>query len=81
MRCAPNDGGRIPDTSRIQMRILSRLTETHGTIVVVGDDHQSIHRLRGASVAYLLQFPRWFPAAPWWRSPPTTVLIGISSRL
>ena len=43
------------------MRILSRLTDTHGTIVVVGDDHQSIHRLRGASVANLLQFTRWFP--------------------
>ena len=52
---------QVPDTSRIQMHILSRLTETHGTIVVVGDNHQSIDRFRGASVANLLQFTRWFP--------------------
>ena len=62
------------------MLILGRLTETRGTIVVMGDDHHSIHRLRGASVAYLLQFPRWFPAAPWCRSPPTTVLIAAVGR-
>ena len=49
------------DTSRIQLRILSRLSETHGNIVVVGDDDQSIYRFRGASVANLLEFPRWFP--------------------
>ena len=49
------------DTSRIQLRILSRLTQTHGNIVVVGDDDQSIYRFRGASVANLLEFPCWFP--------------------
>ena len=49
------------DTSRIQLRILSRLSETHGNIVVVGDDDQSIYRFRGASVSNLLEFPRWFP--------------------
>ena len=49
------------DTSRIQLRILSRLAEAHGNIVVVGDDDQSIYRFRGASVANLLEFPRWFP--------------------
>ena len=49
------------DTSRIQLRILSRLSETHGNFVVVGDDDQSIYRFRGASVANLLEFPRWFP--------------------
>ena len=49
------------DTSRIQLRILSRLAETHGNIAVVGDDNQSIYRFRGASVANLLEFPRRFP--------------------
>ena len=49
------------DTSRIQLRILSRLAEAHGNIVVVGDDDQSIYRFRGASVTNLLEFPRWFP--------------------
>ena len=49
------------DTSRIQLLILSRLSETHGNIVVVGDDDQSIYRFRGASVTNLLEFPRWFP--------------------
>ena len=48
------------DTSRIQLRILSRLSETHGNIVVVGDDDQSIYRFRGASVTNLLEFHRWF---------------------
>ena len=49
------------DTSRVQLRILSRLSETHGNIMVVGDDDQSIYRFRGASVSNLLEFPRWFP--------------------
>ena len=49
------------DTSRIQMRILTRLSETHGNIAVVGDDDQSIYRCRGASVANQLEFPRRFP--------------------
>ena len=51
----------LQDTSRIQLRILSRLAGVHGNIVVVGDDDQSIYRFRGASVANLLEFPRWFP--------------------
>ena len=49
------------DTSRVQLRILSRLAGTHGNIAVVGDDDQSIYRFRGASVANLLEFPRRFP--------------------
>ena len=49
------------DTSRVQLRILSRLSETHGNIMVVGDDDQSIYRFRGSSVSNLLEFPRWFP--------------------
>ena len=49
------------DTSRVQLHILSKLTETHGNIVVVGDDDQSVYRFRGASVANLLEFPCWFP--------------------
>ena len=61
--------------------MLSRLTETHGTIVVVGDGHQSIYRFRGTGVANLLQFARRFPDAAWWRTPPTAFLIGISYRL
>ena len=37
------------DTSRVQMRILEKLTGNHGNILVVGDHDQSIHRFRGAS--------------------------------
>ena len=66
------------DTSRIQSLILSRLTETHGNIVVVGDDDQSIYRFRGASSDNLLEFPAGFEAAAWWSSPPTTALTGTS---
>ena len=49
------------DTSRVQLLILQRLAGTHGNISVVGDDDQSIHRFRGASVANLLDFPRLYP--------------------
>ena len=49
------------DTSRVQMRILERLAGTHGNIMVVGDDDQSIYRFRGASVSNLLEFPSRFP--------------------
>ena len=49
------------DTSRVQMRILERLAGTHGHIMVVGDDDQSIYRFRGASVSNLLEFPDRFP--------------------
>ncbi len=63
------------------MHILIKLTETRGTIVVVGDDHQSIHRFRGASVANLLQFTRWFPGCGIVEFTTNYVLIGISSRL
>ena len=49
------------DTSRIQMRVLRRLAGVHGNICVVGDDDQSIYRIRGASVSNLLDFPRHFP--------------------
>ena len=48
------------DTSRVQMRILERLTGVNGNIVAVGDDDQSIYRFRGASVANLLEFPSRF---------------------
>ena len=48
------------DTSRIQLRILGRLTETRGNILVVGDDDQSTYRFMGAGVANLLQFPWYF---------------------
>ena len=48
------------DTSRIQLHVLSRLASTHGNIVVVGDDDQSIYRFRGGRVANLLEFPGRF---------------------
>ena len=49
------------DTSRVQMRILERFASSHGNIVAVGDDDQSIYRFRGASAGNLLEFPSRFP--------------------
>ena len=49
------------DTSRIQLRILNRLSEAHGNIVVVGDDDQSIYRFGAPAETNLLEFPRCFP--------------------
>ena len=49
------------DTSHTQLRILERLAGVHGNLVAVGDEDQAIYRFRGASVANLLEFPRWFP--------------------
>ena len=51
--CAPNDGGRVPDTSRIQMRILSRLAGEHlrflrSSGVIAGYDHALLHSVKDA---------------------------------
>ena len=51
----------LQDTSRVQMGILRILAQVHGNIAAVGDDDQSIHRFRGASVANLLRFPHEHP--------------------
>ncbi len=51
------------DTNRIQAEIIDLLGETHGNVMVVGDDSQSIYSFRGANFANILSFPDRYPGA------------------
>ena len=44
------------DTSLLQYRLVSLLTGENGNICVVGDDDQSIYRIRGATIENILSF-------------------------
>ena len=49
------------DTNGLQMRLLQQLVAAPYHICVVGDDDQSIYGWRGAEVANILQFEKFFP--------------------
>jgi DNA helicase-2/ATP-dependent DNA helicase PcrA len=49
------------DTNYIQEKIIYKLIEKTKNICVVGDEDQSLYRLRGATVRNLLEFPKHFP--------------------
>ncbi|MBI5646866.1 MAG: ATP-dependent helicase [Ignavibacteriae bacterium] len=49
------------DTNALQARIVQRLAEPHGNVMVVGDDSQSIYAFRGANFRNIMDFPRQFP--------------------
>jgi len=49
------------DTNRLQARILRGMRGGNDSIMVVGDDAQSIYRFRGATVRNMLDFPKQFP--------------------
>jgi DNA helicase II / ATP-dependent DNA helicase PcrA len=51
------------DTNGIQADIVRWLSSSHGNIMVVGDDSQSIYSFRGASYRNMFDFPRLFPGA------------------
>ena len=49
------------DTNALQMRLLQQLVGPPYHVCVVGDDDQSIYGWRGAEVANILEFERFFP--------------------
>ncbi len=49
------------DTNTLQAKILRGMRTGNDSIMVVGDDAQSIYRFRGATVRNILDFPKQFP--------------------
>lgn len=48
------------DTNLVQMKLVTKLTESHRNLCVVGDDDQSIYGWRGAQISNILDFPKNF---------------------
>jgi ATP-dependent DNA helicase UvrD/PcrA len=51
------------DTNRLQSEFIDLLAAHHQSVMVVGDDAQSIYSWRGANYQNILDFPRRYPAA------------------
>jgi DNA helicase-2/ATP-dependent DNA helicase PcrA len=51
------------DTNPLQARIVQQLGATHGNVMAVGDDAQSIYAFRGADFRNIMQFPQLFPGS------------------
>ncbi len=51
------------DTNRLQYRLVRALLGDDSSIMVVGDEDQSIYRWRGADIANVLDFERDFPGS------------------
>ncbi|MBT3348718.1 UvrD-helicase domain-containing protein [bacterium] len=51
------------DTNFAQYRIVRLLSDEHKNLCVIGDDHQSIYKFRGADFTNILNFEKDFPKA------------------
>jgi DNA helicase-2/ATP-dependent DNA helicase PcrA len=51
------------DTNFAQYRLVRLLSDHHQNLCVIGDDHQSIYRFRGADYTNILNFEKDFPDA------------------
>ena len=51
------------DTNRLQSELIDLLAIRHRSVMVVGDDAQSIYSWRGANYQNILDFPRRYPDA------------------
>jgi len=51
------------DTNYIQASVIKELSKTHGNILAVGDDAQSIYSFRSADIKNILNFEQSFPGA------------------
>jgi len=51
------------DTNAIQAALVNHLVQTHGNLMVVGDDFQSIYSWRGADFRNFLDFEKFYPGA------------------
>jgi len=51
------------DTNSLQMDLLTIILDGRGNITAVGDEDQSIYRWRGAELANILSFEKFFPGA------------------
>jgi len=51
------------DTNHAQFRLVAALASTHGNVVAVGDEDQSIYGWRGADLTNVMDFERHFPGA------------------
>jgi DNA helicase-2/ATP-dependent DNA helicase PcrA len=51
------------DTNHAQLRLVVALSSTHGNVLAVGDEDQSIYGWRGADFQNVMDFERHFPGA------------------
>ena len=51
------------DTNHMQYELVRLLSSVHNNLCVVGDDHQSIYKFRGASISNILDFEKTFENA------------------
>ncbi|HSR18629.1 MAG TPA: ATP-dependent helicase, partial [Ignavibacteriaceae bacterium] len=49
------------DTNKLQAEVVKGLTQLKNSVMVVGDDSQSIYAFRGANFKNIIEFPKLFP--------------------